>query len=166
MKARNHTSGPSRLRLATLLALAALLACALLPAGAAAKKRPRPLYWGAVIGKQLTGEAPPWDFGALEAFERKARKGASLLSFSAPFADCSTTPCTQFPFPKEAMEALRQHGTIPFLNWASQSVPSSLDQPNYSLAATTGGSQDAFIRDYAEQVDSWGARSSSASTPR
>jgi beta-mannanase len=150
---------PSRNRRARRIALLILgvLCCALLfgTGSAAAKKKARPLYWGAVIGKQLTGESPPWDFGALEKFERQAGKGASLLSFSAPFADCSFDPCRPFPFPEQAMEKLRQHGTIPFLNWASQSVPSSLDEPAYSLSAIANGSQDAYIRDYAEQVITW-----------
>jgi Glycosyl hydrolase family 26 len=150
-----HTDRSTRSRLVVGLALAAILIGLLLPAAAAAKKKnPRPLYWGAVIGRQLTGEAPPWDFNALAAFERKTRKAPSLLSFSAPFADCFTV-CTPFPFPQQAMEQVRAHGTIPFLNWASQSVPGSLSQPDYSLQAIANGSQDAYIRDYAEQVITW-----------
>jgi hypothetical protein len=152
-RAHTHADRSARGRLAVALALAAMLLGLVLPAAAAAKK-PRPLYWGAVIGRQLTGEAPPWDFSALEAFERKTRKGASLLSFSAPFADCYSA-CYSFPFPQQAMEQIREHGTIPFLNWASQSVPASLNQPDFSLTAIANGSQDAFIRDYAEQVITW-----------
>ena len=154
---KTDTKTRTPLGIAALVALLAIVASAFLGPAAVAKKPPaKPLYWGAVIGKQLTGEAPPWDFGALEAFERKARKGASLLSFSAPFADCFSRPCSYFPFPKGAMESLREHGTIPFLNWASQSVPSSLHEPEYTLAAIAAGSQDAYIRDYAEQVAEWG----------
>jgi len=141
------------------LALLGLALCAslllLLPASAASAKKPRPLYWGAVIGKELTGEAPPWDFRALEKFEHKVGKKVSLLSFSTAFADCATTPCTPLPFPEQAMEQLREHGTIPFLSWASQSFPASLNQPDYSLTAIANGSLDGFIRDYAEQVITW-----------
>jgi hypothetical protein len=151
-------SAPShRSRFAIAFATVAILACALLPASAytKAKPAPKPLYWGAVIGNQLTGEAPPSDFGAVEAFERIARKGVSLLSFSQPFADCSTI-CRYFPFPKIPMETLREHGTIPFLSWASQSVPSSLNQPEYSLSAVIAGAQDAHIREFAEVAKEWG----------
>jgi hypothetical protein len=151
VKSRTRSPRSSRLALAGL----ALCACLLLLAAPAAAKKPRPLYWGAVIGKQLTGAAPPWDFGALEKFERKVHKGASLLSFSTAFADCSSSPCKPLPFPEQAMESLRQHGTIPFLNWASQSFPASLNQPEYSLDAIADGSQDAYIRNYAEQVITW-----------
>ena len=36
-----------------------------------------------MIGNQLTGEAPPWDMRAVDAFEQIAGKGLSLLSFSS-----------------------------------------------------------------------------------
>jgi Glycosyl hydrolase family 26 len=143
--------------LVAVLALIVLAACALASVSAFAKSKPppKPLYWGAVIGSQLTGEAAPFDFGAVEAFERNARKGISILSFSSPFADC-TTICRPFPFPTQAMETLREHGTIPFLSWASQSVPSSLNQPDYTLKAIANGSQDAYIEGFAQQVQEWG----------
>ncbi|HEY4779844.1 MAG TPA: glycosyl hydrolase [Solirubrobacterales bacterium] len=145
-----------RSRTFSLLTLAAIVICALLPACAYTKTSPppKPLYWGAVIGSQLTGEAAPFDFGAVEAFEGEAGKGISLLSFSQPFADCSAA-CRTFPFPKVAMETLREHGTIPFLSWASQSVPSSLNQPAYQLSAIANGSQDAYIREFAELAKEW-----------
>ena len=80
---------------------------------------PRPLYWGAVIGKQLTGTQAPWDMNALTEFEASVGKGLSLLAFSSPFADCNRRPCEFFPFPTEAMETIRRHGAIPFLSWSS-----------------------------------------------
>jgi Glycosyl hydrolase family 26 len=132
--------------------------CALVfaPTAGAAKKPPRPLYWGAVIGKQLTGESPPWDMNALAWFEGLAKKNVSLLAFSSPFADCSST-CTNFPFPTEAMEALRQRGTIPVLTWASQSVPTpkGLREPRYQNTDIVRGVHDEYIRDFAEQAKAW-----------
>jgi hypothetical protein len=156
MKPPAHPRQRRRSRVLALMTVAAIAACALLPASAYTKttKPPKPLYWGAVIGSQLTGEAPPSDFGAVEAFERTAGKGISLLSFSSPFADCSAI-CRPFPFPKIAMETLREHGTIPFLNWASQSVPSSLVQPDYKLSAVINGGHDAYIREFAELAKEW-----------
>jgi hypothetical protein len=152
VKAQAPTRRRTHLAFVCLAAFACVL---LLPASAAVAKKSRPLYWGAVIGKELTGEAPPWDFSALEKFERKVHKKVSLLSFSTAFADCATSPCTPLPFPEQAMEKLREHGTIPFLSWASQSFPASLHQPDYSLTAIANGSLDPFIRDYAEQVITW-----------
>jgi hypothetical protein len=157
MKTPVQTRRRPRSRLALPVALAAVVACVLLPASAytQSKPAPKPLYWGAVIGSQLTGEAAPWDFGAVEAFERSARKGISLLGFSSPFADCSTI-CRPFQFPKFALEDLREHGTIPFLSWASQSVPSSLNQPEYKLSTIANGAHDAYIEEFAEAAHDWG----------
>src|SRR3954447_21575819 len=105
-------------RAAPLALLAIALLAVLAPTASAATQKPRPLYWGAVIGKQLTGESAPWDMGAIEAFEQKARKGISMLAFSSPFFDCASTPCVPYPFPTFISEKLRERGTIPFLSWA------------------------------------------------
>jgi mannan endo-1,4-beta-mannosidase len=143
---------------ATAAVASLLLLVAATPALAKKGKPAQPLYWGGVIGKQLTGEAPPWDLNALTAFEQLAGKGASLLAFSSPFADCSTKPCTYFPFPTQAMETLRERGTIPLLSWASQSVPAppSLKEPRFQLLDVARGVHDEYIEGFAEQVHEWG----------
>jgi Glycosyl hydrolase family 26 len=144
-------------RLRVGLALAVIAICALAPtATSAASKPPHPLYWGAMIGSQLTGEAPPWDMNALASFEGLAGKGVSILPFSSPFTDCASQPCSYFPFPTGAMEALRRHGTIPLLTWASQSVPSSLNEPRFQLADVASGAFDPYIREFAERAREWG----------
>src|SRR5690349_4446373 len=89
--------------LLSLCALALLAA----PGAAAAKhhhhkaspKKQRPLYWGAWIGDQLTGEEPPWDMSAVSQFEGVVGKGLSLVALGSPFADCSSPPCNFFDFP-------------------------------------------------------------------
>jgi len=156
VKAIDTRTRASRLAgpLAVLLVL--LVAALPLPTAAAAKQKPKPLYWGAVIGKQLTGESAPWDIGAIEAFERKAKKGISLLAFSSPFFDCIVKPCAPYYFPTSIMEKLRQRGTIPFISWASQSVPATLVQPEFTLAKVASGTYDSYIREFAEQARAWG----------
>ena len=137
------------------LLLIVLVTALVAPPASAAKKMQRPLYWGAVIGKHLTGESAPWDMGAVDAFERNARKGISLLAFSSPFFDCIVAPCVPYPFPTSIAETLRQRGTIPFLSWASQAVPTSLVQPDYTLAKIADGAHDAYIEEFAEQAREW-----------
>src|SRR4051794_31170975 len=130
-----QTASPSRRRCVLLLVALACLALLLAPTLAAAKsqKQPRPLYWGAVIGSQLTGTAAPWDINAVHQFEGITGKGPSIVSFSAPFTECATDACSFFPFPTVAMESLREEGIVPMMSWASQSIPSSLDEPAYQL---------------------------------
>jgi hypothetical protein len=132
----------------------ALIGCCVLAQSASAKGKqpPKPLYWGAMIGKQLTGKAPPWDMNAVTEFEAMTGKGLSLLGFSAPFADCYVHPCTSFPFPTAAMETLRERGTIPYFTWASQNI----HQSSFRLASISSGAYDEYVRDFAEQVQAWG----------
>src|SRR6185436_16364929 len=75
-----------------LLALAAVLAtpAAAKPGKAAVDSARRvnppqlPAYWGAWIGKQLTGEEPPWDMRPVAQLESILGKGMSLVGLGSP----------------------------------------------------------------------------------
>jgi beta-mannanase len=114
------------------------------------------IYWGAWIGEQLTGTQAPWDMGAVSKFEQMTKKPMSLIHFSAPFADCSSSPCSFHKFPSEEMQDIRQHGSIPFFSWASQSTPASVDEPEFQLADVIAGKYDSYIREFAEGAKEWG----------
>jgi hypothetical protein len=143
-----------------ILALAAALALGGLPGSAdhanAKRAKAKPLYWGATIGSQITGTPPPWNMRALFKFERAVGKKVSILSFSAPFADCSRRRCSFIHFPQVAMERLRRRGTIPLLSWASQSVPTSIDEPGFQLADVSRGRFDPYIEQFALNAAQWG----------
>jgi Glycosyl hydrolase family 26 len=115
-----------------------------------------PLLWGAWIGDQLTGTEAPWDMSAVSSFEQMAGKAASVINFSSPFADCARNPCDYYPFPEDSMERIRDHGSIPFFSWASQSTPATLNQPNFQLSDVIEGHHDAYIRKWAEAARDWG----------
>jgi hypothetical protein len=114
-----------------------------------------PLYWGATIGEQLTGEQAPWDMSAVSKFEGMAGKGVSLVNFFAPFANCASK-CSFYKFPTEPMESIRQHGSIPVYSWSSQSIPSSLNEPDFQLSDVIAGTYDSYIREFAEDARDWG----------
>ncbi len=115
-----------------------------------------PLYWGATIGDQLTGEQAPWDMGAVSSFEAMAGKGVSLVNFFAPFADCGGSKCSFYKFPTDPMESIRKHGSIPVFSWSSQSIPSSLNEPDFQLSDVIAGDYDSYIREFAEDARDWG----------
>jgi hypothetical protein len=117
---------------------------------------PPPLYWGAQIGDQLTGEAAPWDMSALSAFQGLTKKPLSLISFSSPFAECSGSDCTFINFPLTPMENARSYGAIPFFGWSSSSTPESGPQRPWKLSNIINGSLDPFIRRFAESAREWG----------
>ncbi len=119
---------------------------------------PSSIYWGAWIGKQLTGEQPPWDMGAASKFEEMAGKKLSILNFSAPFANCPASggSCSFYNFPVNEMNAIRSHGAIPFYSWASQSIPSTRTEPDFQLSDVIAGTYDSYIRKFAEAAKAWG----------
>jgi hypothetical protein len=139
-----------------LFCLALLTAWLCMSASASAKNPPPPLYWGAQIGDQLTGEAAPWDMNALSAFQSLAKKPLSLVSFSAPFAECSGSDCTFINFPTTPMENARNYGAIPFFSWSSSSTPESGPQRPWKLSNIVNGSLDTYIRKFAESAKEWG----------
>jgi len=117
---------------------------------------PQPLYWGATIGSQLTGAQAPWDMSAVSKFEELTRKPLSLVQFFQPFADCGSSPCSFYDFPTSPMESIRQHGAIPVLSWSSQSIPSSLNEPEFQLSDVIEGRYDSFISKFAGEAARWG----------
>jgi Glycosyl hydrolase family 26 len=121
-----------------------------------ASRAPLPMYWGATIGSQLTGQQAPWDMSAVSKVEELAHKPASLVQFFQPFANCATSPCSFYGFPKSPMEGIRAHGAIPVLSWSSASIPSSLNQPDFQLSDVIEGSYDDYIRKFASEAQAWG----------
>jgi len=159
-----------RLRRAHLAALLlALLACCLAAAGATAarqatapppkakKVKPKPTYWGAWIGDQITGTEAPWDMNAVSYFEQMLGKGMSLVEFSSPWRDCNRKPCLPYKFPTEGMDSIRGHGSIPVFSWGSESSPSTgPEQPDFQLAKIAGGAFDSYITQFATEAKEWG----------
>jgi beta-mannanase len=54
------------------------------------------------------------------------------------------------------MNSIRSHGSIPVLSWSSQSIPWSLNEPDFQLGDVIDGRYDDFIRDFAEEARDWG----------
>jgi len=161
MKSRQRIVGTA-IVLVLLGALVMLSGSAALPSDASATKGfkprnpPRPLYWGAQIGNQLTGEQAPWDMQAVYKFEHLVKKRMSIISFSSPFAECSGTNCNFINFPITPLENVRNHGAIPLFGWNSSASPAEANQRPYRLARIVDGSLDPFIRKFAESAREWG----------
>jgi hypothetical protein len=118
---------------------------------------PASIYWGAWIGKQLTGDQPPWEMKAADKFEGMADKKLSIINFSAPFANCPTSggSCSFYNFPVNEMNSIRSHGSIPMYSWASQSIPSTTNEPNFQLSDVIAGTYDEYIRKFATAAKNW-----------
>jgi mannan endo-1,4-beta-mannosidase len=116
------------------------------------------VYWGAWIGSHLTGTEAPWDMNAVSKLEQTAGKKLSIVNFSAPFANCSSSRCNYYNFPAGEFNTIRSRGSIPFYSWGSQSIPvsPSLSQPDFQLSDVISGAHDAYIRQFATAAKNWG----------
>jgi hypothetical protein len=119
---------------------------------------PSSIYWGAWIGKQLTGQQPPWDMSAVTKLGEMAGKKLSIVQFAAPFANCPTSggACSFYNFPANEFNSIRSQGAVPFYSWSSQSIPSTKEEPDFQLADVISGRYDAYIRKFAEAAKAWG----------
>jgi mannan endo-1,4-beta-mannosidase len=163
-----HPKRPPRARPVVVALLLALVGCCLLagPAPAATKRsqqykakkvKPKPTYWGAWIGSQITGTPAPWDMGAVSYFEQLVGKGMSLLELSSSWQTCWKGKCTPYEFPREAMGNIRGYGAIPVYSWGAESSPrASEEQPEFQLADIIGGAYDSYIAKFAEEARDWG----------
>ncbi len=113
-----------------------------------------PLYWGATIGSQLTGNQAPWDMSAVAKFEENVGKKVSMVQFFQPFANCNPS-CSFYKFPTTPLENVRNHGSIPVLSWSSQSIPSTNNEPDFQLSDVIAGRYDSFIREFATAAKAW-----------
>ena len=119
----------------------------------------RPIYWGAQIGPQFTGQQAPWDMKALTDFQKRTKKGLSMLAYYEPFSNCgvATAKCELNGFPTEPMEAVRKYGAIPFLSWSSATTDEeATHSPRFSLARIIHGAFDKYIREWAIASREWG----------
>ena len=116
---------------------------------------PQPLYWGATIGSHLTGDQAPWDMNAVSTFEAGTSKQASMVQFFQPFANCNPN-CSFYSFPTTPLDNIREHGSIPVLSWSSQSIPSSLNEPDFQLSDVIEGRYDEYIARFAGEAKAWG----------
>jgi hypothetical protein len=113
------------------------------------------LYWGAWIGSQFTGTDAPWDMNAVADFEKLTGKPLSLINFSSPWQNCYST-CKNYNFDTTAFDNVRNHGSIPFFSWGSDSLPVSLNEPNLNLGTIIAGNWDSYITTWATSAKNWG----------
>jgi beta-mannanase len=93
---------------------------------------------------------------AVTKFEEATRRPLSLVHFFQPFSTCEGGSCSNYSFPWTPLENVRQHGSIPVVSWNSQSIPSSLNEPDYQLSDVISGRFDNYIREWATKAKQWG----------
>ena len=113
------------------------------------------VYWGAYIGTQFTGTAPPYDMTPVLDFSHETR-GLSIVSFGSPWENCASVPCSGYAFPSSAMTSIRNYGAIPMLSWSSEALQAPSYNSSFTLRDIIAGDYDTYIRSFAEQAAAWG----------
>ncbi len=110
------------------------------------------IYWGAhLYGKPPDAAAFQGD-GMVNHFETYfARKKMSIIAWGAPW---EYPAGTMLPFQKSYFDNVRNHGSIPLLDWSSM-APGGPAQPKYKLSNITRGDFDAFITQWAKDAKAW-----------
>ncbi|HET8565969.1 MAG TPA: Ig-like domain-containing protein [Solirubrobacterales bacterium] len=115
-----------------------------------------PVYWGATIGNQFTGTPAPWDMTPVSEFQELTGKSMSLVHFFQPWSNCSGGSCSFYSFPWTPLENVRNNGSIPVVSWDSETIPSSVSEPDYQLSDIISGRYDSYIREWAGKAKQWG----------
>jgi beta-mannanase len=109
------------------------------------------IYWGANIeGSSYGYGSPPWDWRGVDTFQSHAGKAISLLALGSNWGSSTNT------FPGSAMSTIRNHGSIPFYNWASMTSGGGASESSYQLSDIINGAYDSYITKFAQDAKAWG----------
>jgi beta-mannanase len=87
---------------------------------------------------------------AASQFEQLTGKHVSLINWSSPFY--SSGSCNGYcAFQTGQFNAVRNHGSIPFFSWAPNPGTAG-----FSDAQVAAGSQDSYLRSWAQAAKTWG----------
>lgn len=111
------------------------------------------IYWGAHIAGKPPDAAAFQPGGLIYNFETNvAKKKMSIFAWGAPW---EYPAGTMLRFQKSYFDNVRNHGSVPMLDWSSM-APGGPYQPKYKLTNITSGKFDAFITQWATDAKNWG----------
>ncbi len=88
----------------------------------------------------------------ITSFERDAGKPVSMIMDGQGWG---LTDGAQY-FEPLWMNTIRQHGSIPVVEWGSWLYSAGVNQPTYALSRIINGSFDSYITRWAQDVKAWG----------
>jgi hypothetical protein len=113
-------------------------------------------YWGALVGTAGKVDCPtPENMqpgGPISIFETQVNKGMAILHWGLPW---NMNGAFQ-KFPTGDFDNVRNHGSLPLLDWSSEALGGGINQPDYALSKIAGGLYDSFIRQWALDAKAWG----------
>lgn len=138
--ARKVTNGPFRFNFDDLQVTA--------PQGSTASS----IYWGALVQGAASSPANLAAGGVFDTFEKRAQKKMSILHWGEPWKMNNAYMAFQTGY----LNAVRNRGSIPMLDWGSFSYGNGVNQANFQLKDIYGGTFDDYITQWAQDAKAWG----------
>lgn len=110
------------------------------------------IYWGAMVNGQAPSPANLALGGVFDLFEQRATKKMAILHWGQAWQ----MNYTYGSFQTSYMNAVRNRGSIPLLDWSSWNLGSGVNQTNFQLADIYNGAHDAYITQWARDAKAWG----------
>lgn len=114
-----------------------------------------PIMWGARVAGSVYGtgwQDAPWGQNTLARFEQNAGKGVSLLLWGQPWLRDGAMQ----RFAPDVLERVRQHGSIPVVDWTPWDSRAGREQTDFQLRDVIDGRYDDYIRQWAAAAAAWG----------
>lgn len=119
-----------------------------------AAQTPEPsIYWGAMVEGKAPSSANMQPGGVFDMFETRSQKKLSIIHWGQPWVLSSGA---WGEFQTAHFDNVRNHGSIPMINWASWRLGNGANQPDFQLRDIYEGRYDAYIQRWATAARNWG----------
>src|ERR1041385_3758054 len=110
------------------------------------------IYWGALVNAAPSSVnlAPG---GPINTFETLSKKKMAIIHWGEPWM---LSDGSWGEFQTTYFDNVRNHGSIPMLNWSSHRLGTGANQPDFQLRDVYAGTYDAYIQRWATAAKSWG----------
>jgi beta-mannanase len=110
------------------------------------------VYWGALVASAAPSTANMQPGGIFSTFEARAQKKMSILHWGQPWKMNDSYQEFYAPW----FDNVRNHGSIPFIDWGSWHLYAGINQPDFRLSTIYNGNHDSYIRQWALDAKQWG----------
>jgi mannan endo-1,4-beta-mannosidase len=111
------------------------------------------IYWGALIDGKAPTSTNMQPGGPFATFETRSNKKMAIIHWGQPWM---MSDGSWGEFQTSYFDNVRNHGSIPMLNWTSWRLGSGTTQPDFQLRDVYGGKYDTYLNRWATAAKNWG----------
>jgi hypothetical protein len=111
------------------------------------------IYWGAMVNGKVPSNTNLQPGGAFYNFEAISQKKMSIIHWGQPWM---MPDGSWGEFQTGYFDNVRNHGSIPMLNWGSQRLGAGINQADFQLRDIYNGTYDTYIARWAADAKNWG----------